>query len=68
MGPRGNVEVTAFGMPWWALALIVIAAFAGSMAGRHIGRARAHRKAVERLAQKADADHEGAKTRHEGGA
>ena len=59
--------MTIFGLPWWALAVIVIAAIAGSMAGRSMGRARAHRRAVEALAKRADADHEGARTRHEGG-
>ena len=59
--------MTILGLPWWALAVIVIAAIAGSMAGRSMGRARAHRKAAEELAKRADADHEGARTRHEGG-
>ncbi len=59
--------MTILGLPWWALAVIVIAVIAGSMAGRSMGRAGAHRKAVEELAKRPDANHEGARTRHEGG-
>jgi membrane protein YqaA with SNARE-associated domain len=58
--------VTILGIPWWSVAVIVAAAVIGSLAGRSIGRARA-RRAAEKKAQLADADHEGAKTRHEGG-
>jgi membrane protein YqaA with SNARE-associated domain len=59
--------MTVFGFPWWVLAVIVIAAVAGSMAGRSMGQARARRRAAEKMAEAADADHEGARTRHEGG-
>jgi UPF0716 family protein affecting phage T7 exclusion len=55
------------GVPWWVLVILVVAAVAGTMAGRSMGRAKAHRKAVEKMAEAADAEHEGAKTRHEGG-
>lgn len=55
------------GIPWWALVIIVVAAVAGTMAGRSMGRAKAHRIAVEKIAEAADARHEGAKARHEGG-
>src|SRR5664280_611790 len=53
------------GVPWWVLVILVVAAVAGTMAGRSMGRAKAHRKAVEKMAEAADAEHEGAKTRHE---
>jgi UPF0716 family protein affecting phage T7 exclusion len=56
-----------FGLPWWALAILVIAAIAGTMAGRSMGRAKAHRKAGEKMAEAADAEHEGVRTRNEGG-
>jgi hypothetical protein len=59
--------MTVFGLPWWALAIIIVAAVAGSMAGRSMGQAKARRKATEKMAEAADADHEGARTRHEGG-
>jgi UPF0716 family protein affecting phage T7 exclusion len=55
------------GIPWWALVILVVAAVAGTMAGRSIGRAKARRRAAEKMAEAADAEHEGAKTRHEGG-
>src|ERR1019366_7978520 len=55
------------GVPWWVLVILVVAAVAGTMGGRSMGRAKAHRKAVEKMAEAADAEHEGAKTRHEGG-
>ena len=59
--------MTVFGVPWWVLAVVVIAAVAGSVAGRSMGQAKARRRAAEKMAEAADADHEGAKTRHEGG-
>jgi membrane protein YqaA with SNARE-associated domain len=59
--------MTVFGVPWWVLAVVVIAAVLGSMAGRSMGQARARRRAAEKMAEAADADHEGARTRHEGG-
>ena len=55
------------GIPWWALMILVVAAVAGTLAGGSMGRARAHRRAVEKTAEAADAQHEGAKTRHERG-
>ena len=55
------------GIPWWALMILIVAAVAGTLAGRSMGRARARRRAVEKTANVADAQHEGAKTMHEGG-
>ena len=55
------------GIPLWVLVILVVAAVAGTLAGRSRGRAKAHRRTVEKIAEAADAEHEGAKTRHEGG-
>ena len=62
-----GMDADFFGIPWWSVAVIVAAAVLGSFAGRSIGLARARRRAAEKLAQQADAAHEGANTRHEGG-
>ena len=59
-------------LSWWPiLALVVVGAIALMLAVLPlVRRARQgrHREAAEQLAQAADADHEGASTRHEGGA
>jgi hypothetical protein len=56
------------GLPWWQWALIVLVAAAVALFLRQrIERAR-KRHETERLARQADANHEGARTRHEGGA
>jgi hypothetical protein len=54
-----------------ALLVVLVVVLLGIWLGRNMGRRRAaarHRAEEERLAQAADAAHEGAKTRHEGGA
>jgi hypothetical protein len=61
------MNVGILGIPWWVLVVLVVAAVAGTIAGRSMGRAKAHRRAAEKMAEAADAEHEGARTRHEGG-
>jgi len=60
------------GIPWWLLALLAVAAvLAVAFAGRAMGHMRERaekRQQAESLAQAADAEHEGARTKHEGGA
>jgi flagellar biogenesis protein FliO len=54
-----------------ALLTVLVVVVLGIWLGRKLGRrneAARHRAEEERLAQAADAAHEGAKTRHEGGA
>ena len=54
-----------------ALSTVLVVVVLGIWLGRKLGRrseAARHRAEEERLAQAADAAHEGAKTRHEGGA
>jgi hypothetical protein len=57
-----------FGMPGWLWAVLVVAGLAVAIVARKASARAAHRAATERLAQAADAAHEGAITRHEGGA
>lgn len=56
------------GLPGWLWLLVVlIGAIVGVHAMRQAAARRTHRHEEERLAQQADATHEGAQTRHEGG-
>ena len=57
------------GLPWWTwLALVAIFVWIVVMQLRMTLGKATHRAEQERLAQAADAMHEGAKTRHERGA
>jgi F0F1-type ATP synthase assembly protein I len=57
-----------FGMPWWLWLVLIVAGMAVAIVARKASARAAHRAANEKLAQAADAAHEGAITRHEGGA
>ncbi len=54
-------------LTWWMWAALAIVCAAGFVWARHAASRSRHRREEERLARKADATHEGAKTRHEGG-
>ncbi len=56
------------GVAWWLWLLLVIVACAIAMKARKASARSTHVAEHERIAQEADAMHEGAKTRHEGGA
>ena len=56
------------GVAWWLWLLLVIVVCAIAMKARKATARATHAAEQERIAQKADAMHEGAKTRHEGGA
>ncbi|MEO6897497.1 MAG: hypothetical protein ABI218_12710 [Caldimonas sp.] len=56
------------GWPWWLWLALVVVVFAAVVQVRKATAKSKHRVEQERLAQAADATHEGAKTRHEGGA
>lgn len=56
------------GLPWWVCAgVLVVACVAVFVLVRGVVARAAHREAAEKLAQNADAVHEGAQTRHGGG-
>lgn len=57
-----------FGLPWWLWLVLALGVWAITVKVRKESAKAKHRAEQERLAQKADAMHEGAKTRHEGGA
>ena len=56
------------GIPWWLWLVAALAVWVVVVKLRKEAAKARHRAEQERLAQKADAMHEGAKTRHEGGA
>ena len=57
------------GLPWWSwLPVLVVVVWVVAAQARKASAKSAHRAEQERLAQAADAMHEGAQTRHEGGA
>ena len=56
------------GLPWWAWLVVVVVVWVFVAQIRKASAKSKHRAEQERLAQIADATHEGAQTRHEGGA
>ncbi|MEO7114732.1 MAG: hypothetical protein ABIZ18_02610 [Caldimonas sp.] len=56
------------GVPWWLWLLLALAVWVVVAMVRQASAKARHRVETERLAQAADAKHEGARTRHEGGA
>ncbi len=59
---------TFLGAPWWLWLVLALAVWAVVAKVRQASSKARHRAELERLAQAADATHEGARTRHEGGA
>ena len=60
--------LSILGVPWWLWLALALAVWVVVMKVRKASAKAKHRAEQERLAQKADAMHEGARTRHEGGA
>jgi hypothetical protein len=56
------------GLSWWQWALVVLALGVVVVLARKAAARARHRERTEQLARAADAAHEGAFTRHEGGA
>lgn len=56
------------GLSWWQWALMVLAVAIVVVLARNAAERARKRAQTEKLAQAADAAHEGAMTRHEGGA
>ena len=56
------------GVPWWLWLVLALVVWAVVFQARKATSKARHRADQEQLAQKADAMHEGARTRHEGGA
>ncbi len=55
-------------LPWWLWLVLVLVVAALVIVARKAAAKAAHRRGQEALAVRADAMHEGARTRHEGGA
>lgn len=63
MTPAGSF----LGISWWLWAGVILVVLIVAVLVRNAAARASKREETERLAQKADAVHEGAQTRHEGG-